>query len=131
MVIHKPILLHYLKISSLYIIGYILSSVYRPFQNSKGFFDFGLADSGVGLISIIIVYLFFAPPSKSLEQAKKTASLVLFVYLIQEIYCYFFPGFVGTFDFKDILYYLVGFFFIYYFDVNSRDNKSFDNNILK
>jgi hypothetical protein len=49
----SPQFLHFLKILTLYIIGYFLASHYRPYQNSLGFFDFGLADSGVGLVSII------------------------------------------------------------------------------
>lgn len=116
----SPQFLHFLKILTLYIIGYLLASHYRPYQNSLGFFDFGLADSGVGLVSIIAVYFIFTPPSKSQEQAKKNALLVLFAYLSQEIYCYFFPGFVGTFDFKDLIYYFLGFAIVFFFDIKRR-----------
>lgn len=116
----KPQSFHYLKIVLLYLVGYFLASHYRPIQNSRKFFDFGLADSGVGLVSIIAIYLIFTPPYKNRFQSKKNSFLVLFAYIIQEIYCYFFPGFVGTFDFKDLIYYLVGFTLIYFFDVNRR-----------
>lgn len=110
------------KIFSFFLIGYLIASHYRPFQNKLGFFDFGLADSGVGLISIIIVYFLFTPPMKTQVQAKKNAFLILFVYLSQEIYCYFFPGFVGTFDVKDLIYYVVGFILIFYFDAKGRSS---------
>ncbi|MCH7399030.1 hypothetical protein MM236_13580 [Belliella sp. DSM 107340] len=116
----SPKILHFKKIFILYLIGYFLASHYRSYQNSHSFFDFGLADSGVGLVSIIIVYLIFTPPSKSRMQARKILFLVLFAYLSQEIYCYFFPGFVGTFDFKDMIYYVLGFVFVYWFDVKRR-----------
>jgi|GEM_PF-5552433 len=77
-------------------------------------------DSGVALVSIISIYLILTPPDKSQFYAKKNANYLLFVYLTQEAYCYFFPGFVGTFDFKDIIYCFLGYIMIYYFDVNKR-----------
>lgn len=111
---------HYLKILTLYLLGDLLASHYRPFQNKRGFFDFGVADSGVGLVSILAVYLIFTPPGKSQSQAKKNSLCVLFAYLSQEIYCYFFPSFVGTFDLSDLVYYFFGFILLYWFDVKKR-----------
>lgn len=119
-ILNRPLFLHYLKILTLYFSGYHLASHYRPFQNRQDFFDFGLADSGVGLVSIIIVYLIFTPPGKSQNQAINNSYKVLFAYLSQEIYCYFFPGFVGTFDFKDLIYYILGFILAYQFDAKGR-----------
>lgn len=104
---------HYWKVIVLFFIGHILVSYYRPFQNKHGFYDFGLADSGVGFVSLILLYLLFTPPNKNLADSFQNAKLILFVYLSQEIYCYFFPGLLGTFDFNDILYYLFSFYFIY------------------
>lgn len=101
--------------------GYLLASHYRPFQNSQSFFDLGLADSGVGLVSIIAVYYIFTQPSKNQIQAKKNALVVLFVYLSQEIFCYFFPGPLGTFDVQDLVYYTIGYVLIYWYDVKGRE----------
>ncbi|WP_194774724.1 hypothetical protein [Pararhodonellum marinum] len=120
LLLFKPLTLHFFKIIALYLIGYLLASHYRPIQNSQGFQDLGVADSGVGLVSLMAVYLIFTPPSRPQAKAKKNAIIVLSVYLIQEIYCYFFPGFVGTFDFKDLVYYVFGFMLIYWFDVRER-----------
>lgn len=120
MVIYKPLFINILRILLLYLIGYILASHYRPFQNSLGFFDFGLSDSGLGFIHIVITYFVLSPPYHNQVQAKKVGLLILFIYLSQEVFCYFFPGLIGTFDFKDLIYYVFGFLFIYFFDVKSR-----------
>ncbi len=117
----KLLAVHCLKIIALYLVGYFLASHYRPFQNEERFFDLGLADSGVSFVSIISVYLIFTPPFKSRFYAKRNAIFISFVYLSQEVYCYFFPGFVGTFDFKDIVYYSIGVIVIYWGDVLKRN----------
>lgn len=111
---------HYWKIFVLFFIGHILVSYYRPFQNDHEFFDFGLADSGVGFVSLIMLYLLFTPPYKNRVESVKNLKLVLSVYLSQEIYCYFYPGFFGTFDFKDLIYYIFSFYFIFLFDIKAR-----------
>jgi len=121
LVIAKTQSLHYLKIVTLFLCGYILASHYRPFQNSQNFFDFGLADSGVGLFSLVMIYFIITPPNKSQSKAKENAMGILFVYLAQEIFCYFFPGPLGTFDVKDLLYYTIGFLLIYWNDVKGRE----------
>ncbi len=108
---------HYIKILALYLIGYFLASHYRPIQNSQGFFDFGLADSGVGLVSMMLIYFLLTSPNKNQLKAKENALLLLFFYLSQEIFCYFFPGLVGTFDFKDLVYYVFGYILLYWYDV--------------
>lgn len=116
----KVLAIHYLKILSFYVIGYFLASYYRPFQNKEVFFDFGLADSGVAFVSLVSIYLILTPPNMSQFFAKRNALYLLFVYLSQEVYCLFFPGFVGTFDFKDIVYCVLGFIFVYWGDVLRR-----------
>jgi hypothetical protein len=117
----NPLIKHNLKILVIYLIGYFLASHYRPFQNNNGFYDFGIADSGLSMGAIIFVYLVLTPPYKSISKAKTNALSLLFIYLSQEIYCFFFPGFVGTFDYKDIFFCLFGFGVIYWGDVLRRD----------
>mgnify|MGYP006140109629 CR=1 FL=1 len=117
----NPLIKHNLKILVIYLIGYFLASHYRPFQNKNGFYDFGIADSGLSMGAIIFVYLVLTPPYKSISKAKTNALTLLFIYLSQEIYCCFFPGFVGTFDYKDIFFCLCGFGVIYWGDVLRRD----------
>ena len=55
----NPLIKHNLKILVIYLIGYFLASHYRPFQNKNGFYDFGIADSGLSMGAIIFVYLVF------------------------------------------------------------------------
>ncbi|MDN3667932.1 hypothetical protein QWY93_01070 [Echinicola jeungdonensis] len=110
------------KLISLFLLGYVLVSHYRPFQNELGFFDFGLADSGAGLVSLVFVYFLLTPLNTTQEKANENAFLVLFIYLSQELFCYFFPGLIGSFDFKDMLYYCLGFILVYCFDMKSRGN---------
>ncbi len=115
---------YYLKIISLFFLGYVLVSHYRPFQNKIGFFDFGLADSGVGLVSLVLVYFVFTPPIINQYKAKENVLMILFVYLSQEIFCYFFPGLIGSFDVKDLVYYIFGFILVYCINVRSRGNNA-------
>jgi hypothetical protein len=119
-IMSRPLFIHFIKILILYIVGHSLASHYRPFQNNHGFYDFGIADSGIGLVTFILLYLILTPPNKSRYKANENALAVLFVYMSQEIYCFFFPGFVGIFDIKDLIYYAFGFLVVYYFDVSRR-----------
>ncbi|MCH7407659.1 hypothetical protein [Belliella aquatica] len=113
-------LLQFLKVSAFLVVGNLLSNHYRPYQNSQGFFDFGLADSGVGLIHILVCYILLVPPKLNYSKAREISLVILFFYLTQEIFSYFFTGFFGTFDWKDLIYYLLGFMLVYEFDVKNR-----------
>lgn len=117
---NKALLLQYLKVIALLIVGNLLSNHYRPYQNSQGFFDFGLADSGVGLIHILVCYTLLVPSKLNRSKAHEISLVILFFYLGQEIFSYFFLGFFGTFDWKDLIYYLLGFMLVYEFDVKNR-----------
>ncbi|TXE02542.1 hypothetical protein [Algoriphagus aquimarinus] len=112
---------NFLKIIIILLVGYVLASHYRPFQNSYGFFDFGLADSGVGLVSVVVLYHLLTPPYKNQTLANTNALLVLFVFVSQEVFCFFFPGPVGTFDFSDLIYYFFGYAVVYLTDVTHRE----------
>jgi len=71
MEINKPLVLNNLKILLLYIIGYIISSHYRPLKYSLGFYDFGLADSGLGLLHVSLTYFILTPPFLNQAQAER------------------------------------------------------------
>jgi hypothetical protein len=117
---YYPLNGYYIKLVILYIIGYFLASHYRPLQNNLGFFDFGLADSGVSTISFISIYLILTPPRIKKSKAIENAISILFIYIGQEIFCFFFPSLIGTFDVKDIVYCLFGCFYIYHCDILKR-----------
>ena len=104
----------------LFILAFLLVNYYRPFKAKHGFFDFGLADSGSGMISIVIVYLFLSKKSMSFLESLKLACLIFSLYLTQEILSYFSP-FIGTFDVKDLLYYFFGLVIVFYFDIRKRE----------
>lgn len=116
----KTHILQFLKVFALLIIGNLISNHYRPYQNSQGFFDFGLADSGVGLIHFLVSYILLVPPKLNRSKAHEISIVILFFYFGQEILSYFFDGFFGTFDWKDLIYYLLGFMLVYEFDVKNR-----------
>jgi hypothetical protein len=83
------------------------------------FDDLGLADSASGMISFIIVYLIFSKRSMSYLESRNIAIWIFLIYSTQEILSYFFP-FVGTFDLKDLLYYLIGLIIVFYFDIRKK-----------
>jgi Na+/H+ antiporter NhaC len=105
----------------LFIISYVLVNFYRPFKASNTFNDFGIADSGSGMISLIIVYLAVSKTKSTYTESKNLAIVIFLLYFTQEVLSYFFKS-IGTYDFKDIVYYVLGFIIIYYFDVKGRKN---------
>lgn len=113
-----------------FLLSFVLVNYYRPIKVNYGYNDFGIADSGSGMISLIIVYLVVSRRKITYFESRNLAIAVFSIYFFQEVLSYFINS-IGTFDFKDIIYYLLGFVFIYYFDVKGRKTKSFDNNILK
>ncbi|MFN4000012.1 hypothetical protein [Algoriphagus sp.] len=114
-------------IFSLFIISFLLINYYRPIKAKYEFNDFGLADSGSGMISIMIVYLAISKKKMSYLESKNLAIAILLLYIIQEVLSYFFKS-IGTYDFKDIIYYVFGFVIIYYLDIKGRKNESDNNN---
>ena len=114
----KPQSFHFLKIVALYLAGDFLASHYRLIQNELKFLDFGLADSGS--VSIIAIYLIFTLLKKIDFNLIKFFFGFIYLHNSRNILPLF-PGFVGTFDFKDLIYFLVGFILIYLFDFNKRD----------
>ncbi len=115
-----PTFNHSTKILSLFILGYLLVSHYRPYHTKKEFNNLGLADSGPGLVSLLIVYLFFNKPAKSQSPSLKSALLILTIYLSQELFCLLVPGIIGAFDYKDLIFYIIGFFLIYLLDIRKK-----------
>jgi hypothetical protein len=105
----------------LFMISYTLVNIYRPFKESNTFNDFGIADSGSGMISLIIVYLAVSKTKSTYTESKNLAIAVFLLYFIQEVLSYFYKS-IGTYDFKDIIYYFLGFVIIYFFDVKWRKN---------
>lgn len=103
----------------LFILSFVLVNYYRPFKAKHDFYDFGLADSGSGMLSIFIVYLLLSRKNMSYLSSRNLALWIFSLYFTQEILSYFIP-YIGMFDMKDLLYYLIGLVFIFYFDVRKR-----------
>jgi hypothetical protein len=103
----------------LFIISFLLVNYYRPFKANYEFNDFGLADSASGMISIIIVYLVISKKSMPYLKAKELAIWILALYISQELLSFFF-SFLGVFDKMDLIYYLIGFAIIFYFDLKKK-----------
>jgi O-antigen ligase len=110
----------YILILILFGLGYFLVNYYRPFQNIHKFFDLGLADSASGMLSFMMVYFFLSQDKTNRREALELSLSILCLYLLQEILSYFFPGRIGTFDWKDLVYYSFAFIIIYFFDVKGR-----------
>jgi hypothetical protein len=110
----------FILISILFALGYFLVNYYRPYQIRFNFPDFGLADSGSGMISIIIVYLLLSRRRMDYSESRNLSVFIFSLYVFQELLSYFFPGFIGTFDWKDLLYYFFGFLIVYFFYVKDR-----------
>lgn len=103
----------------LFTTAFVLVNYYRSFKVKCDFDDLGLADSASGMISFIIVYLISSKRSMPYLESRNIAIWIFSLYSTQEILSYFFP-FVGTFDLKDLLYYLIGLVIVFYFDIRKK-----------
>ena len=102
----------YLIISLL--LGVILNRLYRPYIFDQKISDFGLAGSGPGFFSFLVVFFMFRILKPQMNK-KDLLKIILSFYMIQELFSVF--SSVGTFDFVDIVYYFLAYVFLYYFFV--------------
>ena len=92
----------------LIIIGFILSSIYRPYVYSNNINDFGIADIGNNVIFIPAVYfLTILINKKPIFGIFKDIIFHTSALMIVEILSYFIKG-IGTFDYKDLFGLLIG-----------------------
>ena len=90
------------------VIGYFLSSVYRPYIYSNEINDFGIADIGNNVIFIPGIYfLSQLILKKPIIGTYKDIIYHTFFLIVIEILSFFVKG-IGTFDSKDILGLIIG-----------------------
>jgi antibiotic biosynthesis monooxygenase (ABM) superfamily enzyme len=99
-------------IVGLYFTGLIINTCYRPWVYENGNNDFGLADIGGNFIFVPIIsfasWIFSFSPTKN-KQKQKDLLIFCSIYILLEIASYFIP-FIGTFDFKDFVGLIFGYF---------------------
>jgi hypothetical protein len=92
------------------ILGFILSSIYRPYIYSNNINDFGIADVGNNIIFIPAVYfLTILIKKRPIFGVLNDIYFHTSALIIIEILSFFIKG-IGTFDYKDILGLTIGAF---------------------
>lgn len=94
-------------------LGYFLVAFLRPYLVKNNYFDFGIGFSGTGLIAILISFILFDNDYLGYLESKLRLNIIFIIFIIQEIFCYFFPRIIGTFDYLDIIYYFLGYIIAY------------------
>lgn len=112
-----------LIVGFLLFIGHYLVSVLRPFLLVRNIFDFGVAYSGPGTISIIVSYLALTNHYDSFENSRNILNIIFGVFLFQEVASFVLPEIIGTFDLFDLIYYFLGYAIVYRLEVSRKMNK--------
>lgn len=102
----------------LLVLGYFLSSIYRPYIYSNKINDFGIADIGNNIVFIPSVYILLLILLKKPLIGYKADIIFHFIILsLMEILSNFIPN-IGTFDLKDILGLFLGCILTFFIFIN-------------